>query len=282
MKWNYYRWSDHDRRFGPFIYAHDKHIPLGINVCSGDEDERRPVLRMHLLGHTLIVALPQIIKPHRVWHEITHEPMRSQIIAQGKVPGYWDIHQREFGFRIFENAVHFHYGPQTFDSSTTKSKCWFFPWTEHKRVRHSVYDTNGEFFATIPEWGFRHKHGYTVREAILAVAPVAKFAFKDFDGEEIIATCMIEEREWQRGKGIFRLLFLGRNKISRSLDLRFSSEVGKRKGSWKGGTIGHGIEMLPNETPEAAFRRYCAGNDLTFVGDAPDVSHAAPLQQPGA
>lgn len=53
--------------------------------------------------------------------------------------------------------------------------------------------------------------------------------------------------------------------ICDTLDLEFSSEVGRRKGSWKGGTLGHGIEMLPGELHEAAFRRYCAQNDLTFV-----------------
>lgn len=41
------------------------------------------------------------------------------------------------------------------------------------------------------------------------------------------------------------------------LDLRFSEEVGPQKGSWKGGTIGTGCDMLPGETPEQAFRRYC-------------------------
>ena len=46
-------------------------------------------------------------------------------------------------------------------------------------------------------------------------------------------------------------------KIRRSLDLEFSGETGPEKGSWKGGTVGTGIEMLPGELHEAAFRRYC-------------------------
>jgi hypothetical protein len=79
--------------------------------------------------------------------------------------------------------------------------------------------------------------------------PTDKFEFKDFDGEQITATCKIEEREWQRGRGIFRLLFIGRNLVRRSLDLQFSSEVGKRKGSWKGGMVGHSIEMLAEKPP---------------------------------
>ncbi|MGE3247484.1 MAG: hypothetical protein AB7F96_22255 [Beijerinckiaceae bacterium] len=31
------------------------------------------------------------------------------------------------------------------------------------------------------------------------------------------------------------------------------------------GTVGHSIEMEPGEIHEAAFRRYCAKNNLTFV-----------------
>ncbi len=54
--------------------------------------------------------------------------------------------------------------------------------------------------------------------------------------------------------------------MSRYLDLDFSAEVGRRKGSWKGGTLGHAIEMVTGEAHEAAFRRYCDQNDLTFIG----------------
>jgi hypothetical protein len=95
-------------------------------------------------------------------------------------------------------------------------------------VRHSLYDLEGEHFADLPEWGFRSKNGWAVKNAIEAACPVAKFEFADFDGERIIATTRIEEREWKRGKGLFRLFFLGRNRIGRSLDLSFSAEVGKR------------------------------------------------------
>lgn len=262
------RWSDNDRYFGRFTYACEpRYKKLALQLGSGDGDDYPGCrLRISIGRHTLIAALPAIIKPYRVWHEIKTEPTRSQIIAQGREPGYWESHEREFGFTAVEGALHVHYGPQTHDSVTTKSKCYFFPWREHKCIRHSVYDLEGDLFADLPEWGFRNKNGWKVKDVIEDACPVAKFEFDDFDGERITATCRIEEREWKRGKGIFRLLFIGRNKISRSLDLQFSSEVGKRKGSWKGGTIGHSIEMLPGELHEAAFRRYCEKESLAFVG----------------
>lgn len=266
------RWSDHDHYFGPFTYAHEpRYRRVGIMLGSGREEYEGCRVRLSLGAHTLILALPAIIKPWRRWVEIKTEPTRSQIIAQGREPGYWDEHEREFGFTSFEGAVHFHYGPQTHDSDTDKVKVWFYPWREHRHIRHSLYDLQGEHFADLPEWGFRHRNGWTVKNAIEAACPTTRFEFDDFDGERIVATCRIEEREWKRGKGIFRLLFLGRNKINRSLDLSFSSEVGRRKGSWKGGTVGHSIDMLPGELHEAAFRRYCAKEALTFIGAADDL-----------
>lgn len=271
------RWSDNDKYLGPFTYAYEpRYRKLAVMLGSGDGDDYPGCrLRICVGAHTLIAALPPIIKPWKVWHEITTEPTRSKIISQGREPGYWDSYDNEYGFSLFEGAAHFHFGPQTHDSTTTKSKCYFYPWREHRCIRHSLYDLEGELFADLPEWGFRHKNGWTVKDAIEGACPVAKFDFMDFDGESIVATCRIEEREWKRGKGLFRLLFLGRNRISRSLDLRFSSEVGNRKGSWKGGTIGHSIKMLPGELHEAAFRRYCEQEGLTFVGTT-----QSPTQEP--
>ena len=42
-----------------------------------------------------------------------------------------------------------------------------------------------------------------------------------------------------------------------SLDIEFDQETGPGKGSWKGGTFGHGIEMYEGETHLSAMKRYC-------------------------
>ena len=47
-----------------------------------------------------------------------------------------------------------------------------------------------------------------------------------------------------------------------------AGETGKRKGSWKGGTIGHSIGMEPGELHESAFRRYCTEHNMVFGGEA--------------
>lgn len=257
---NAIRWSDNDRYFGPLTYSYEpRSREFALMLGSGDGDDYPGCrLRIRVGRHTLIVALPPIIKPwtlQKRWVD-SHENARF----------YTEQHEREYGFSTLDNMLHLCFGPQTHDRETTKSKCWFYPWTNRKCIRHSLYDLDGEHFATLPEWGSRHKHDWTIRNAIEAICPTAKFDFKDFDGEQITATCKIEEREWRRGRGIFRLLFIGRNSVCRSLDLQFSSEVGKRKGSWKGGTVGHSIEMQAGETAETAFQRYCAQQNLIFIG----------------
>lgn len=73
-----------------------------------------------------------------------------------------------------------------------------------------------------------------------------------FDGEKIPTVIYVDEREW-------RPKWLGWTKafarVSRTIDVHFSKEVGKRKGGWKGGTLGCGYELLPNEEPLDCLKR---------------------------
>jgi hypothetical protein len=45
------------------------------------------------------------------------------------------------------------------------------------------------------------------------------------------------------------------SKSRTSIDVKFDGEVGEGTGSWKGGCVGCGIDMLPGETPLEALRR---------------------------
>ena len=101
----------------------------------------------------------------------------------------------------------------------------------------------------------------------------AAFLVKDFDGELVTAICHIQERQWHRGTGSFSWLkYLMKKHVTKSLYIEFSTGVGKRKSSWKGGTIGHAIELLENESPITAMKRYCEKYDLTFVSQLTSLS----------
>lgn len=73
-----------------------------------------------------------------------------------------------------------------------------------------------------------------------------------YDNSIIPTTIYVEEREWRpkwlKWTGIFK-------SVNRTIDVHFSKECGKRKGSWKGGTLGCSYSLLPNEQPLDCLKR---------------------------
>lgn len=253
------RLTDHDRNLGPFTFAPWRGR-FGVTISSGDEEDG-PLQNRVLLtafGWALRIVIPNIIPPLRIRKEANWDQETQQRLGRNH---YFITHEREYGFSLSNmgNGYDFlqvFFGPQTDDSDTTKSWCCHLPWKQWRCVRNSVYDPDGHHF--ISEEMRKGRRNFFEFMEMKRHCPVQHFGFEDFDGEMIVATCMIEEREWHRGEGWFKWLgWFWPAKISRSLDLKFSAEVGPEKGSWKGGTIGHGIEMMKNETPRQAFERYC-------------------------
>ena len=253
------RWSDNDRHFGPFTLALGDYRRFGILIDSGADESPGCHMRMYAFGATLLIELPLFIRPYR--KKVTAGSWDAATIERMGRDWYWDEYPREYGFSISEGFLQVFLGRQTMDSSTTQDWCCHLPWTQWRHIRHTLYGLNGFHIWAELEGLAWEKH--MEREDL---CPSMSFEFDDFDGERITAKTRIEEREWLFGTGWFKWLSLFRRpKVARSLDIAFSSEVGKRKGSWKGGTLGHGINMLPGELHEAAFRRYCDEHDLTFV-----------------
>jgi hypothetical protein len=73
-----------------------------------------------------------------------------------------------------------------------------------------------------------------------------------YDGEIIPTTIYVDEREWRPKWLKWTSLFAKKN---RGIDVHFSKECGRQKGSWKGGTIGCGYELLKNENPIDCLKR---------------------------
>ena len=266
------RWGDNDHYFGPFTFSfRERWRHFAIVLASGEEEYPGAYLRVSAFGNTAIMSVPNwLIRPYVGWHDLSHAEWAKPGPDGRK--GYTEIDRREYGFTLCDGHLSLKLGRQTMDSSTTQDWGCFLPWTQWRHVRRSFYGLNGEHVATLPDTGksYLGDPGRWERErAIEDATPTVSFEFDDFDGERIVAKTKIEEREWRLGTGWFKWLSLFRRpKVSRSLDIEFSKETGRRKGLWKGGTIGHSIEMLPGDLHEAAFRRYCADNEMTFVGAA--------------
>lgn len=240
----------------------------GIALKSANDDGAG--CRLIVWGPTkwITLKLPTILLPYKEKVQATYWD-ENDIKRMGQ-DWYWRIDTREFSISYLgeSNSVHLRYGRQTFDSSTTKSKCWFVPWLEYRFVRFSLFDDLGRHFWTQLMADRRGFAGYDEQSKQTDACPKVIFDFDDFDGQRIRATTHIEEREWERGTGWFKwLTMFYEPKVRRSLDIRFSKEVGPKKGSWKGGTLGHGIDVREGELHYGAFRRYAKKYNLTNVSE---------------
>lgn len=273
------RWSDNDHYSGPFTFAKSKYKSFAIVASSGEEEYPGCSLRISIGGYTVIVALPNIIPSYR--EKVNFSYVSPEQLERMGQDWYWKIDKREYGFSLSSGGdagidfIQVFYGrhPHDGDSRTQQSWSWFLPWKQKRHVRHSHYDLNGEHWMTepnqqrytlTPQGRTKHEHGWNrdAVDAAVSSCPTKTFSFTDFDGEQLTAKTRIEESEWHHGTGLFKWLsWFIKPMIRRSLYIKFSGETGRRKESWKGGTIGCGIEMLQGELHESAFRRYCEGDD---------------------
>lgn len=259
------RLTDNDKTFGPFTFARVKWKRISAIYSSGDNYEgvKCPnTLTIYAFGWIVRVALPSILKPFAQkviatgWDQTTIDRLGRNY--------YFNYFEREYGFSLSDgDFFQLYYGIQSGfgnlpEGVEEQSWCKHLPWKQWNHVRYSIYKPDGEHYWTEPK---REKgkpvdfdSGFKAKDD----CPKTHYLFEDYDGQKITATCMITEREWHKGEGSFKWLkYFYPAKIVRSLDLSFNAEVGPEKGSWKGGTIGHAIEMNKGETPERAFRRYC-------------------------
>ena len=260
------RLTDNDRYFGPITYGRSDYKALRLVWSSeGNEDgchapEQRNSLTAYASGWVAKVNMPRLIKPFLIKH--TPTSWDAETIARLGRDHYYQAFPKEYGFSLNDGFLQVFLGPQTHDSLTTKSWSKSLPWTQWRFYRFSLYDTAGaEFWTQIDRprkkgTGIGDKYEQQHKQEQLC--PKVSFKVKDFDGQELTVTTRIQEREWHFGEGWFKWLsWFRKPMIKRSLDLQFSDEVGPEKGSWKGGMMGTGTDMLPGELHEAAFKRYC-------------------------
>lgn len=238
---------------------------FSIILDSGDDNYPGCKLCITGFGYWLVLRLPPAIKPFS-WKVKAVSWDAATIDRLGR-DWYWETDGRKYGVGVHcGNHLNIYYGRQSDDSSLENRWSCFLPWTEVKQVRWTGYGLDGE---RVLDFDRKDVRTWLPQKDSL---PKARFLFADFDGEKIIATTHIEETEYSQGVGYFSWLrYFVRNKVYRSLQISFSAEVGRGKGSWKGGTVGHSIDLRPGELHEEGFRRYCAEHGLKFLGKESDV-----------
>jgi hypothetical protein len=264
------RWSDNDKHLGPFTWAasDSAYKRVGFMLDSGDGDDYANChLRLYVYWGTLLIEMPNwLLRP-----SVEHVPTPNG--------GYTERHSCEYGAFYVEKAVHMHYGAQTHNSRTGKSKIWFVPWLDWRCVSHRVCDADGKvIYDTEKRPRLMTEGEGTARDRLKDGMKKAKFLFADYDGEHITATVHIEEWEWKRGTGWFRWLGAITPRMRRrAIDIRTDKEFGPRKGSWKGGTIGTGHDILPGQSVEEAFKAWCQAEGRTSSRREAPVTYIGPV-----
>lgn len=216
-----------------------------------EDDEDSGHLAIEIFGWKLWRDLPPWLIPGA---KITRK--FSSEMSSGRTE-YTELVQRAYGIWFHsENYLSISYGIQDEHWDATESDrkhwSWLIPWLDWTHVRHTIYKPDGTFFAELEDLPFCSQE----REEAISNCPKIRYQIYDLDGEIIEVTAQLEERQWNRGRGWWQWLkYFKKPIVRRSIDIDYASEVGTGKGSWKGGIMGHGIDIEPGETNIKALTR---------------------------
>ncbi|AXH68391.1 hypothetical protein [Vibrio phage R01] len=142
----------------------------------------------------------------------------------------WD----DYGFYWFENTFVLKWGK--------KSKHIDLPFVSWEFDHHVVEGRGGNVWIDGASY-------WDKMDAIQTYELDYTYTLESGEVQNRIATCFRERRQWHRKW----LPFL--KKVNVAINIDFNDEVGERSGTWKGGTMGCGYDMLPGETVEQCLRR---------------------------
>ncbi len=126
-------------------------------------------------------------------------------------------------------------------------KSWDMPWAK-TFIRHSILLKNNCW----EHKGLKDRKNF-YEDYWKNMQYVVEYDFLDrSDNTRIPTKVYVEEREWRQHWLKWTSLFAS---VSRSIDVKFSKEVGSRKSSWKGGAVGCGYTMKKGETALECIKR---------------------------
>jgi len=237
-----FRWTDNDRRFGPFIYGYDTWTERIFSVAlqSGDRtDYPGASLSLSIGRHTFVIELPQWMCPL---------PKDDRDL---------DL-SNEYSFSISSTYWQVYWGMSNIDTSPMFSGVPF--WAQWRTVGCEVLNVDGSVYA-------RDDRFFTMREFPDSYQP-AIFNVVDYDGAEVTANVVLYDLTRRRGESPFWRAFFRFWPLSRErcMDVTFSAETGRRKGSWKGGTISCWTGVPRHAAHEEALESYTMENEMILVG----------------
>ena len=213
-----------------YVGWHDWKFEIAYQECGYEEGNGE--LHISLLG----------------WHSVFKMPWKSKRFPDG------DCDAPIWGIMIHSNTLWLHYGGDGNMDGGGKYKSWDLPFFTMECVRHQVECDLGDGKYTLVDYDKLQK----LNDKYIPLKDnelVHKYHYNyvdNYDESIVHCTYWAEEREWRRKWFKWCDWF---KIVKRYIEIEFDGEVGKDKGSWKGGCTGCSYTLLPNETPEECIRR---------------------------
>lgn len=130
-----------------------------------------------------------------------------------------------------------------------KYKFFYYPWKlEFYKSSLWVETGNTKGYVDLPDFVSHHDWPHIAHKVKIPFT----YTLKNGTVQERVAEVRKERMEWRRPCFFGLPCF---NKVVENIWCEFNDEVGERSGSWKGGTVGCGYHLKPNETIEDCFQR---------------------------
>lgn len=212
-----------------------------------------------------------IIKPVLDYHYYKRDT--SGKVIEPKQISWSKYEEREYGICIAKEEGYFHltwdYCSNLMNNITghkSKSIWWWFFWKQCNRTKQELLNLDGSLYKDITDIKDTDTSDrYDIIKAYEKAQPYYLFEILDYDKEKIQVVARLERNTYSYGNGKFTrwlMKFFKKPIVRTYLELEFLKEIGNRKGSWKGGTTGHAVEVLIDENPIETFKRYCISPEL--------------------
>lgn len=206
----------------------------GVHVHNNDNNNGHRMLFLKFWRFTAVIPLGVIPGPY----DVGEEPQWSAYVS------------REFGLTAYWGRHRWHKDfPWDFEWHRTSYLLADGTWLDELASDRPGINPKSPFKDNFTH--YQHIHNQRKKHEWSQELP---YSYTLRSGEVQNVTATITVREYERRRRFLRWTGFGA-KVERCIDINFSDEVGERAGSWKGGTVGCGYTMLPDETPEQCLRR---------------------------
>ena len=144
------------------------------------------------------------------------------------------------------------------------------PWSESEMTEHSLLNFDGSTYFTYP----RGRECFGDHDAIEQKQEKKVFEIIDgYDGTKLEMEVSVERRIFRAGSGMFKWIrWFKKDDINIRIEFNYSDEVGREKGSWKGGTMGSSmwLDVVKNQKPDLSdllpkMRELLKKDNITIV-----------------